>query len=562
MTPSAAPSRLAPTLTPEGVRRAYQDLVASLPSLRTESDWEGLWRRWNDLKVQIRGDSSRREFAEARDTNDKAAEEAFRQMREEIHPVAEEHDATIRQALLASPARAALETKFGPLLFKVFENAQASFAPENIALNVEVGELEARFERLLGNARPVVDGEELTLPKVNALLSHPDATKRKAAWEAYVGWIQTHADELHGLYSELVARRHQLGRNLGEPTFIPLGYRKHRRLDYGPAEVKTFREGIKRHIVPLLRDLRRKQAEWLGTPTVRPWDMAYYPGASLAPGVAPIGEQLSRAQGLFDRMHPKLGGHFKRMVAEGLIDLENRPGKRPGAYCTGFEDLGLISIFCNSTGDSEDIATLTHEMGHAFQGWESRWIEPLELRWPTYEACEIHSMGMEFMALRHLDAFFGPEDVQCFRRLKLIDTITILPYIAVVDAFQHWVYEHPTHTPEERDRAWSELWDEFLPGVDWSGHEAEKAVRWKRQIHLFVAPFYYIDYAIAESAALQLWLLAEKDPAKCMETYLELCRIGGSQSLVEIVKSAGLVSPFDPEVFGPAVAAIRAELGL
>lgn len=548
--------------TPAFVRAAYEQLDAELPTLAGDADWEAFYLRWNSLKCLISGEHARRVYTEAQDVSNAAAEEASRVMREEVVPIGEEYDAKIRSAILESPARPALEARYGALLFSQFQIEHEAFAAPNIPLNVEASDQATRYERTLGTAEIEVDGETLTLSRAGALMTHPDEAKRKAAWEAIAQWTFAHGEEFHGIYSELARLRQAMAENLGEANFIPVGYRKMRRLDYGPAEVKTFREGIKRHIVPLLKQLRAKQAEWLGQPSVKPWNMSFFPGLSLPPGVAPIEEQITRAETLFERLHPTLGGHFRRMTQESLIDLENRPGKRPGAFCTSYDDTNQIVIFCNSTGNEDDVSTLTHEMGHAFQGWESRWIVPLELRWPSMEACEIHSMGMEFLALHELDTFFSAEDARKFRKLKLIDTLTMLPYIAVVDAFQHWVYEHPGHSPESRDAEWDRLWDEYLPGVDFSGLEAYKAVRWKRQAHIFADPFYYIDYAIAESAALQLWLLAEKDRKAAMDTYMELCRIGGSQSLLSIFRSAGLVSPFDPEVFAPAVKAIAAELEL
>ncbi|HEY9856664.1 MAG TPA: M3 family oligoendopeptidase [Stenomitos sp.] len=544
------------------VQADYERLAAELAHLEGLAPWEAFLGRWNRLKEKISGERARRDFREAQDTRSQEAEEANRQMREEILPLAEAFDARIRTTLLGAPERAALEERYGNLLFAVFANEQAAFAEPNIPLNVEAGELTTRFERILGGAAIPVDGETLTLTRTNALLCHPDEPKRKAAWESQAQWLTDRSDEIHGIYTGLVGLRQRMAENLGEHNFVPVGYRRMNRLDYGPKDVETFRASIKRHIVPLVARLREKQAEWLGVDTIQPWNMGYFPGFSLEPGVAPIEEQWSRAQALFDRLHPKLGAHYRRMVEAGLIDLENRPGKRPGAFCTSFDDEHQVAIFCNSTGDAEDVSTLTHEMGHAFQGWESQWIESLELRWPTLEACEVHSMGMEFLALHELDTFFSPEDARKFRKLKLIDTVTILPYIAVVDAFQHWVYEHPEHTPAERDATWGRLWDEFMPGVDFTGYEAFKAVRWKRQIHIFSDPFYYIDYAIAESGALQLWLMAEQDRKQAMETYLKLCHIGGSESLLSIFRSANLVSPFDPEVFTPAVEAIKRELEL
>lgn len=550
-------------LTADYVQQTFDDLLAQLKAMPDEpADWEAFFLQWNAFKKVLAGESSRRHYREAQNTQDPQAEEAVRYFREQIQPIAEVVNAKVREILLASRHRAHLEARFGKLLFRYFELEQESFAAVNIPLLVQEGEIGSDYQKVLGSAQIKVGDELLTFPKARALFSAPDEQVRKEAWLAVGNWITGKAPELHGFYSELVARRHQRARNVDEANFIPMGYRGMFRTDYGPAEAAAFREGILKYVVPLAAKIRKMQAQALGTETVKPWNMSYFPGFSLSPTVAPIETQLPNADKLFGRLHPKLQAHFQRMVEEKLIDLENRPGKQPGAFCTTFDDEGLVAVLCNSTGASDDIGTLNHEMGHAFQAWESSWIEPLELRWPTSDAAEIHSMGMEFLALPEIEAYFTPEDAAKFRQLKIIDTVVLLPYIATVDAFQHWVYENPAHTPEERDAEWCRLWDMFMVGLDWEGVEALKPARWKYQAHIFESPFYYIDYAIAESGAMQLWRKAQDDRAKTMEIYLKLCHIGGTQSVLGIFRSGEMQSPFDPDVFKPLMEACAAELGL
>lgn len=550
-------------LTAEYVQETFNDLLEQLKAMPDEpAEWEAFFRRWNDFKKVLSGEASRRHYREAQNTQDAQAEEAVRYFREQIQPIYEVVNAKIREILLASQHRAHLEARFGKLLFRYFELEQESFAAVNVPLLVEEGEIGSDYQKVLGSAQIPVGGELLTFPKARSLFSAPDENVRKEAWLSVAGWINGKAPELHGFYSELVARRHQRAQNVGESNFIPMGYRGMSRTDYGPAEAAAFREGILRHVVPLAAKIRKMQAKALGAETVKPWNMSYFPGFSLSPTVAPVETQLGNADKLFGSMHPKLQAHFRRMVEEKLIDLENRPGKQPGAFCTSFDDEGLVAILCNSTGGSDDIGTLNHEMGHAFQAWESGWIEPLELRWPTSDAAEIHSMGMEFLALPEIEAYFTPEDAKKFRQLKIIDTVVLLPYIATVDAFQHWIYENPAHTPEERDAEWCRLWDMFMVGLDWEGVEEFKPARWKYQAHIFESPFYYIDYAIAESGAMQLWRKAQEDREKAMEIYLKLCHIGGTQSVLEIFRSGEMQSPFDPDVFKPLMDACAAELEL
>jgi M3 family oligoendopeptidase len=291
--------------------------------------------------------------------------------------------------------------------------------------------------------------------------------------------------------------------------------------------------------------LFKARAEKLGTSTLKPWDASYDPELSLPSNIAPVNMQLDKAQRIFEKISPILAAHFVRMRNEGLIDLENRKGKRAGAYCTSFSDEARVAILCNSTGDSEDIRTLTHEMGHAFQGWESQPIESIDLQSPTYDACEVHSMGMEFLAMRYIDEFFDSDLSEKYKRNRWKDAIETMCYIAIVDEFQHWVYENPNASISDRDAAWNRIWDIYKPGIDFTGCEEYKYARWYAQGHIFDMPFYYIDYAVAETGAMQIALMDEANHAKTVEAYLELCRIGGTKSVLDIFKSVGMRSPFD-----------------
>jgi M3 family oligoendopeptidase len=317
---------------------------------------------------------------------------------------------------------------------------------------------------------------------------------------------------------------------------------------------------VRKYVVPLQSKLFAERAKRLGTPTLKPWDAAYDPDTTLPGNIAPVEMQLEKAQLVFDKLSPILGGHFLRMRNEGLIDLENRKGKRAGAYCTSFSDEARVAILCNSTGDSDDIRTLTHEMGHAFQGWESQKIEAVDLQWPTSDACEIHSMGMEFLSMRYIEEFFSPELALKYRKNRWRDAVEMMCYIVIVDEFQHWVYENPKATITERDSAWSKIWDIYKPGIDFSGHEEYKYARWYAQAHIFGMPFYYIDYAIAETGAMQLALMDSKDHDKTVAAYLELCRIGGTKSVLDIFKSVGMRSPFDETLMHDLMAHAEEEL--
>ena len=555
-----APAR---DLSADAVRATYQALRDTLPAPDAGAElWEAWFWRWNEARVAIAGEGSRRYFRECQDTRDEAAVAAWRHMREQVYPISEEGDGELRHAFLAAGCRAALEARLGKQLFVRLALDDAGFAAENVALQMEEMEHVSHYDQLMGRATVEVAGETLTMVQVQARLLDPDAGRRQAAWDAMGAWFSQNADAVHATFTTLVGLRDRQARTLGDANFVPLAYRRMGRTEYGPTEVEAFRAAVLAHVVPLTAELRARQARDLGTERVRAADMMYFPGSTLGTGVVPVDEQLDRAATLFARMDPHIAGHFARMRTEGLIDLENRPGKKPGAFAMGIEDEDRVAIFCNSTGAETDVSTLTHEMGHAIQSWESTWIKALDLRNPTMDAAEVHSFGMEYLSLKDIDAFFPAELAGKFRRLRLMSTIVRIPYMCAVDEFQHELYARPDHSPAEREAIWARLWERYLPGLDFDDCPAQRQYRWMRQPHLFSTPFYYIDYALAEVGAMQLWQLAQDDPAGAMAAYLKLCHMGGTEPLLAMLRAGGLRSPFDADALPPLMAAVRRELGL
>lgn len=553
------------TLTAEWVREEYRKLTDRLEAAENDESstaWVRLFDEWNALKSYVSAEGSRISYAQSKDMSDPVRDEADRYYREEVTPVADAGSSRMVNALLVSRHRAAVAERFGGHLVRVLETTVGPLAPINSDLRVKVSDLVNRYDKAVAAGEVTVDGRSVTLSVARNLQSSENAETRRQAFEAYRSWFLEHRETLAGIFDEMVKYRDEMGRNLGNSNFIPLGYLGMGRTDYGPEEAARFREGVRRYAVPLQRKIFERHAARLGSPTLRPWDGAYDPSLTLPSGVAPVDSQLDRAQRVFDSLSPRLAEHFSRMRAEGLIDLENRKGKQSGAYCTAFSDEGRVAIFCNSTGDQEDVGTLMHEMGHAFQGWESQAIEAVDLQWPTSDACEIHSMGMEYLSMRFMTEFFSPENAEKFRRNRWRDAVELVCYICVVDEFQHWVYENPQAAPDERDAAWDRLWDTYKPGLDFEGVERYKHARWYAQGHIFASPFYYIDYAIAETGAMQLALIDADDHERALEIYLNLCRIGGTMSVLDIFKTAGLRSPFDPEVMRDLMAHAAKELGI
>lgn len=535
-------------MTPEFVTEEYEKLASRIGEANASASgdaWIALYEDWNALNSFVMSETSRIEHELNKNMSDPVLEKREKFQREKVRPIAEEYNSKLLEAFLATRHKEAVAMRYGKQLLRVAEVAREPLAPVNIDLRVKVGELTTKYAKIVSEGEVVVRGEMITLSRARSLQSSSDPVTRKEAFMEYRKWFLDHHDELAGIYDALVKLRDQMGRNLGHMNFIPLGYKAMGRTDYGVKDVEQFRANVRKYVVPLQSKLFEARKERLGASTLKPWDVEYDPYLTLPEGCAPIGEQLDKTEAIFEKLSPTLNAHFRRMRQEGLIDLENRKGKRAGAYCTSFPDEARVAILCNSTGDSDDIRTLTHEMGHAFQGWESQRIESVDLQWPTSDACEIHSMGMEFLSMRYIDEFFDADLAAKYKRDRWRDAVEIICYICIVDEFQHWVYENPNATLAERDAAWNRIWDIYKPCIDFSGVEEYKYARWYAQAHIFDMPFYYIDYALAETGAMQIGMLDMQNHEETVEKYLKLCRIGGTKSVLEIFDAVGMRSPFD-----------------
>ncbi len=552
-------------LTAAWTRGAYQALTSRIPAAEAASvadSWLQLFADWNELKSYVDSEESRTNFRHTCDLRDVQTEEAWRVMREEIRPEMEKGDAELVAALLGSAHGAAVSERYGEQLLRVMRIQEPTLATVNSDLRVREGALGVRYDKLIGSGEVLIGGEAKTLARTQALLRSDDGAARREAFDAYYGWYVAQRDELASIFDELVGIRDQMGRNLGHSNFVPLGYAIMNRTDYGTEEAATFRSAVREFVAPLFRDLAEEQARALGTKTLAPWDNGYHPHLNLAADAAePVSAQLDKFGRALKRLSPRISAHFERMRREGRIDLEERPGKVAGAYCITFSDEPSVSILCNSTGGEQDIRTLSHEMGHAVQGWESQWIDSVDLQNPSSDACEIHSMGLEFLCLPYLDEFFEPQQLATFSRARWRESVRVIVWVTLIDDFQHWLYENPSASLDDREQEFVRLHSLYTPGIDWSGEAAPyRASSWYRILHIFRLPFYSIDYAIAELGAMQFGMLDETDHGLCLETYLKLCHLGGSLSLTGLLQASGLRSPFDKSLVEDLMAHARAQL--
>jgi len=550
-------------LTAEFAKKEYQKLLERLPDAEgsTKPDlWLKLFADWNALESYIGSEAGRISYNYSKDMSDRRLELAERYIREKISVVIDKPGFRLTKAFLASKHRNALSDRYGTILPDQYELWLEPLNPVNTALGIKTGNLAVEYEKMVAEAIVEVGGEKINLSKARSLWLSPDGKLREEAYRAVGDWFLGSHQKTASIYSAMVSHRHQMGINLGYKNFIPLAYKIRGRMGYGVEDVADFRSLIKKHVVPAFRRVLKERAKLLGQKTIKPWDLLYDPRVDMPLGSAPIDQQLDNAQKVFESLSPVLADHFKNMRRGGLIDLENRPNKQAGAYCTQFSDEERVVVFCNSTGDADDIRVLVHEMGHAFQSWESQKIEAVELQMGSAELAEIYSMGMEFLSLPHSNEFFGTAESKKFTRQKWIDSLYSLCYICVVDEFQHWVYQNPKSKNTARDEKWIEIYTKYLPEVSFSGIEKYAKTRWYLQRHIFIAPFYYIDYALAEVIAIQLAMLAAEDPKKTIRKYLALCKVGGTKSFLQTVNYSGLKSPFNAKLIVELVAYANKQL--
>lgn len=498
----------------------------------------------------------------AQDTTDAQAV-AEREYADALAPEAATHDTALKRRLLADPDRAGLEALAGAHAVALWQTDVTAFDPAIAAETEEESRLSARYTALLAGARVTVRGREVNLAGLTPFAEDPDRALRHEAETARWSFFAAHAEELDSLYDRLVRLRTDMARKLGDADFTALAYRRMRRLDYGPADVARYREAVARHVTPLVARLLERRRAQHGWDRLMFWDEALIDPAGNPKPAGDHDTLVAAAQEMFDRMHPRMAAFYAMMREGGFLDLKNRPGKAGGGFCTAFPTVGAPFIFANFNGTHNDIGVFTHEMGHAFQCWESRNQPGLDYLWPTMEAAEIHSMGLEYLTHPHMGLLVGDAAAERYRRMHLISALAFLPYGVCVDHFQHEVHANPGATPAERHAMWRRLERLYMPWTDYGdlAHPA-KGGRWQAKQHIYTSPFYYIDYTLALCCALQFWVRARRDAAGALDAYVALCGRGGSMPFGRLVASAGLVSPFAPGALEGAVAEAAAVLGL
>lgn len=462
-------------------------------------------------------------------------------------PVLEEYRQEWNKAMLESPFRPQFEEEYGNVMFIKAEMAKKTFAPEIIPDLQKENELATTYEKLLASAQIPFEGDVYTLSQMTPFKNDADDDRRLAAWKAEGQWYKDHQKELDDLYDQLVHVRDQIGRKLGYDGYTELGYYRMQRNCYGKEDVERFREAVVKYLVPVADEVCREQAKRIG----RAYPLSFADAALKfrSGNPKPCGEPediLAQGKKFYDELSPETSRFFNTMLDQELLDVLSTPGKEAGAYCSSIADYGVPFIFANFNGTQGDVEVVTHEAGHAFAAWMNRDRVPYSQIWPGMEACEVHSMSMEFFAWPWADGFFG-EDTRKFKYSHLAGALTFIPYGTMVDHFQHIVFEKPNMTPKERHGVWKELLGIYMPWMKLDGEIPfySEGEGWQRQHHIYSLPFYYIDYCIAQTVALEFWAMIQEDQKNAWEHYMAYTRQGGSRVFTELLEHAGMVSPFD-----------------
>ena len=476
---------------------------------------------------------------------------------DEISPQYEELNSLFYRAVTESRFRDELEKKVGKQFMKIAEYALRAFDPCIIEELKEENRLSSEYTRLLASAKIMFEGEERNLSAMGPFMTAKDRYVREEASRLYYGFFEENEARFDELFDKLVSVRHSMALKLGFESFTELGYIRMMRTDYDAEMVSVFRSQVSEHIVPSASKLFESQRKRLGLDSLRYFDENF----EFETGNAePKGDAQFIIDGgirMYSELSPETKEFFEFMMEHELMDLETRKGKGAGGYCTYIPDYKAPFIFSNFNSTDADIDVLTHEAGHAFQVYQSRDYKIPEYLWPTYEACEIHSMSMEFLTWPWMELFFE-DDTEKYKFIHLSESLLFIPYGVTVDEFQHWVYENPEASPSERRQKWLEIEGKYLPTRDYGEvDDLKEGIFWFRQGHIFSSPFYYIDYTLAQVCAFQFWIKANEDREKAWKEYLDLCRLGGSRPFFALMEAANLKNPFTEGTIASVIPPIR-----
>ncbi len=510
---------------------------------------------------------TRRYINKSCQTDDPELEKLYLQYVEEIEPRIKPLFFELQKKFLESPFRSQLTDKRYAMLDSKWRADVELFREENVALETQANKLVNDYDKIFGAMMVEFRGKEYTLQQLARFLEEPDRATREEAHRLSVARSMRDRHAIEKIFDDLLPLRDKIAKNAGLPDFRAHCWKAYKRFDYTPEDCLRFADAIAETVVPLVNEFDRQRKTDLGLEKLRPWDNLVDP--KNRPPLRPFAEDqtdlfVDRVKSIYERLSPQLADDFESLRRRKNLDLASRKGKQPGGYQADLPEAREPFIFMNAAGRHRDVEILLHEGGHAFHSLAARNEDLVFLRSAPIEFCEVASMSMEALGSEHMDIFYAnPADAARAKRGYFEDVIRILPWIAQVDSFQHWIYTHPGHSPAQRTAEWVRLLDRFAASpehFDWSEFEEARAISWQRQLHLFHAPFYYVEYGIAQLGALQLWMKSKEDPRRAVANYRAALALGGTRPLPELFAAAGIRFDFSEKTLQPLMRAVGEEL--
>jgi oligoendopeptidase F len=531
----------------------YQELINRTLDDQNVYEWLA---DWTQLASLLSERFQRTFLATAVDTRDESAAQRYAAFLDEIYPREQSMEQRLKEKLLASR----LEPEGFAIPLRNLRAEADLYCEANLELLSEELKLGTEYDRIIGAQTVSWQGEEITISQMRPHLQDTNRVKREQAWRLASTRQLADRQSINTLWQKFLDLRLQIASNAGKPDYRAYKWQEMHRFDYSPDDCFQFHQAIETAVVPAAQRIYEKRRQRLGVDNLRPWDLDVDISGRAPLRPVDLADELeSKSEVIFHQVDPQLGEYFSTMRREGMLDLENRKGKAPGAFCIGFDATRRPFIFANTVGIQDDVQTLLHESGHAFHFFESDRLPYYQLKHVPMEFSEVASMGMELLAAPYLTAssggFYTEQDTARARIEHLEEIILFWPYMAIVDAFQHWVYANPqeAYDPSNCDAQWAALWDRFRGGVDWSGLEQEKMTGWQRKEHIHEAPFYYVEYGLAQLGAVQVWRNALQDQAEAVASYRKALSLGGSVPLPQLFSTAGARFAFDSAILKAAV---------
>ena len=539
----------------------FKKLEEQLDTSSTAENLEQVILNWEELSAAIAEEGSKRYIAMTCQTEDKDAEKAYLEFVEKIEPEEKKCNFLLSKKLTKHPQCKDLKNQRYEVFLRDTALQVELFRSENVTLETETSKLGQKYQKIIGGLTVHFEGKEQTLIQMSRHLEGTERNYRQKAWELVANRRLEESEKIDSHIDDLAKLRNQMSKNAGFSNYRDYAHKRLGRFDYSPDDCISFQNAIEEEMVPLLRELQDERIQELNINELKPWDTATDPKGR--PPLEPfekVSDLIECSQSIFNQVDGNLSDWFQTMQDLDLLDLANRKGKAPGGYQCSLDESRLPFIFMNSVGVQRDVETLLHEAGHAFHSMASQ-NEPLHsYRHAPIEFCEVASMAMELLGSEFLEEFYNSEEARRARINHLEGIVFVFPWIATVDAFQHWLYLNPDHSIEDRDKAWSNLIDRFGGNVDWTHYELAKAKLWHKQLHIFLHPFYYVEYGIAQLGALQVWANYKNNKSKALNDYKAALALGGSKPLPELFKRCNIQFDLSRDTVAPMADLLRKEL--